>query len=68
MRVREIAGRLRVRWAALPASALPELAARDPERRLPRCFEPVIEDRACDVALFRVSLDAPADAPSSPVR
>lgn len=65
-RVREALVRLRVRWAALPARALPDLAARYPERRLPRCFEPVLEDRARDVALFRVRLDGPAKASSAP--
>ena len=64
-RVRSVLERLRVRWVALPASAVADLAARFPERRLPLVFEPVLEDRARDVAIYRVRLDTPG-APSGP--
>jgi 4-amino-4-deoxy-L-arabinose transferase-like glycosyltransferase len=56
-RLRAVVRRLRVRWAALPLSRLPEFAARYPSGKLPELLAPVLEDAARDVAIFRIRPD-----------
>jgi 4-amino-4-deoxy-L-arabinose transferase-like glycosyltransferase len=46
--------RLKVRWAALPTSRLPEFAARYPEGALPRSLVFDHADSSADVTIFRV--------------
>jgi hypothetical protein len=46
--------RLKVRWAALPTSRIPTLAARFPGGRLPRALRLHHADPARDVTVFRV--------------
>jgi len=50
----EVIRRLKVRWAALPTTRVPEFAARFPGRRLPSVLVPVSHDPVRDVTLFRV--------------
>ncbi len=50
----EVVERLRVRYAALPTSRLPEFAAHYPGGRLPAVLVPDHEVPALDLSVFRV--------------
>ncbi len=60
----EVVRRLKVRYAALPTSALADLAARYPDRRLPAALVVDHANAATDVTVFRV-VDAAAARPGS---
>ncbi|MBI1798809.1 MAG: glycosyltransferase family 39 protein [Candidatus Eisenbacteria bacterium] len=60
-RFMEVIRRLRVRYAALPTSLLPKLAARSPSGRLPRSLVFDHADSARDVTVFRIEDPAGAE-------
>jgi len=65
-RLAEVFRRLRVRYAALPTSRLPELAAHYPGGRLPAAFVPDHEVPELDLSVFRIVAGLERDRPPSP--